>query len=341
MSRGWLLIAVVGVIVLGLLVTLAFLRSGVLALPRIPGGVTVAEAGLADLEKMWRADSVLHSKHLSDSLSFDATESLRQAVRGLQSIRAGETERGLSIIQEAVRSDPQNLVLGNLLRMEVFRLKHDWLIKAAKAGELAPQLPDYLEKQPVQFFTLLWEQAPVREVKLQLALAYVDELLLHPALEVKAPASVRSVELLTAILEDTSRQERFYVPALFARGLNYLFRPTNLVWPERIKAPPDAASRDIALAVAVGRKSGAGSARLKARLCLFLGDAYAREGKFNRARSWWQVANNMFPDEKFRTQVFERLRWEDRDVPGKLDSTLAQMLLDFDHPVSDLRFMWE
>jgi len=123
--------------------------------------------------------------------------------------------------------------------------------------------------------------------------------------------------------------------------LNYLHRPFNLVWPEKIAAPPDAASKDIALAVAVGQKIGTGSNALKAELLLALGDAYAKEGKFNLARSWWQLANNLARDDIFRERVFSRLKWNDDEVRQNLEETIQKQMEDLDHPLSDLRFMWK
>ncbi|MBI3364785.1 MAG: hypothetical protein HY033_07750 [Ignavibacteriae bacterium] len=166
-------------------------------------------------------------------------------------------------------------------------------------------------------------------------------MLLFPALEIKAPASVEAVEILSGILKQPDVHARYYVPALYARGLNYLYRPFNLVWPERIAAAPDAASNDISLAVAVGQKIGAGSNTLKAELSLSLGDAYAKEGKLNAAHSWWQLANNLAHDDKIRSRVFTRLQWKDEDVASNLEATLQQQMDDIDHPLSDIRFMWQ
>ncbi|MBI4548569.1 MAG: hypothetical protein HY707_11345, partial [Ignavibacteriae bacterium] len=216
----------------------------------------------------------------------------------------------------------------------------DWLAANAQKSEIALQLPEYLNDQPVKFFREFVKQMPRREPKLQLALALVDHMLLFPALEIKAPSSVEAVEILTEILQISQTKDKYYVPALYARGLNYLYRPFNLVWPEKIAAPPDAASKDISLAVAVGQKIGAGSNSLKAELSLTLGDAYAKEGKFSLARSWWQLANNMARDEKFRERVFQRLKWNDDEVRQHLEETLQKQMEDLDHPLSDLRFMW-
>ena len=117
-------------------------------------------------------------------------------------------------------------------------------------------------------------------------MAWVDEMLLFPALEIKAPSSVQAVDLLTQVIDQGNAG---YVPALFARGLNHLHRPARLIWPESAKTRRDAAAQDIGRCVAIGRHVSAGSARLRATLALSLGDAYVKDGRLNVARSWWQI----------------------------------------------------
>ena len=237
-----------------------------------------------------------------------------------------------------MEENPANLVFGNVLRMEMLKLKRKWLAANAGRSELALEFPDYLQDEPVRFFRQLAVSHPVREVRLQLALALVDHMLLFPALEIKAPASVEAVGILTELIDHPA--DAYYVPALYARGLNYLYRPFNLVWPEKIAAPPDAASEDLSRCIAVGQKTGKGSDALKAELSLALGDAFAKEGKLDPARSWWQIANNLARDEKFRERVFTRMKWNDDEVSASLEETLQRQMDDVDHPLSDLRFMW-
>jgi len=326
-----------GIAVLGSLGTFAYLRSGLLNLPKVPGEITPEDTGLNDLNDLKAIDDAIAIGKANDR----SNEALSLAVLGVTEIGHGIDESGIRHLREAVQADPANLVFGNRLRMEILKQKREWLKKSADAGEIALQFPDYLHDEPVRFFRALVKAHPIREVKLQLALAHVDHMLLFPALEIKAPASVESVEILTDILNHAETNEAYYVPALFARGLNYLYRPFNLVWPEKIATPPDAASKDIALCVAVGRKIGAGSNALKAELSLALGDAYAKEGKLSLARSWWQLANNLAGDEKFRERVFLRLKWEDDEAAASLEQTLQRQMENLEHPVSDLRFVWQ
>ena len=162
-------------------------------------------------------------------------------------------------------------------------------------------------------------------------------MLLFPALEIKAPASVQSVDLLTQVLD---KDYPAYVPALFARGLNHLHRPARLVWPESARTPKDAAARDIGRCVAIGRRLGAGSARLQATLALSLGDAYVKAGRLNVARSWWQIAQNLCRDEDLQTAVRRRYAWQNEEILDRLEDELDRGRSELDHPMTDLALMW-
>lgn len=326
---------IVGVVVLGTLIAAAYYRSGLLSLPSVPEEVNAHDAGLERLDEMKSVDAALTSELEASSPMISLVQS------ALTEIRKNNEEAGFRQFLDAVQREPSNLVIGNVLRMEALRLKRKWLTINADKSEIALVFPGYLRDEPIRFFRELSKTHPGREVKLQLALALVDHMLLFPALEIKAPSSVEAVEILTEILKNGDEKSAYYVPALYARGLNYLFRPFNLVWPERMAAPQDAASADIALAVAVGQKIGAGSDRLKSELSLTLGDAYAKEGRLSLARSWWQIANNMARDDKFREKVFMRLQWGDDDVSANLEETFEHQMNDLDHPMSNLKFMWE
>ena len=178
---------------------------------------------------------------------------------------------------------------------------------------------------------------PCREAQLQLALAWVDEMLLFPALEIKAPSSVEAVRILTGLIDGG---EEAYVPALFARGLNHLHRPARLVWPESESTPLDAAAQDIGRCVAIGRKLGVGSKRLQALLSVALGDAYVKAGKFSVARSWWQVAQNLCGDAVVQEAVRRRYGWRDEEILDGLEAELDRGRSELDRPMTDLAMMW-
>ena len=116
--------------------------------------------------------------------------------------------------------------------------------------------------------------------------------------------------------------------------------PARLVWPEARKAAPDAASRDLGLCVAIGRRVGGGSPRLRATLALTLGDAYAKEGKPDRARSWWQIAQNTGRDPALLDAVRRRFAWQDGELLDRIEAELEGRMLDLEHPLTDLSLVW-
>jgi len=336
--RGGLL--ALGALALLLLAGVAYWRGGLLDLPAVPRDLTAERAGLADLRGLAGRERALEAAAAAAVDSHAPEKSgdaaLAGAAAGLALIRHGEWERGLQSMREALELAPRDLVLANAYRMAVFRLKRTALRDAALRRTLAEELPPALAREPIATLGRLRREQPCRETTLALALAQVDEMLLFPALEIKAPASVESVNLLTEIL----KQNPFYVPALYGRGLNYLHRPARLVWPEAHKAAPDAAPRDLGLCVAIGRRIGGGSPELVATLALTLGDAYAKTGQAQRARSWWQIAENAGGGKDLRAAVRRRFTWQDDEVLDRLEAELDQRMLDLDHPLTDLSIMW-
>ncbi len=292
-------------------------RAGLLGLPPVPAGTTLESSGLGGLGRL-------------------AAEAASLKTHPMAQESAGE--RGLAELRTALAAAPDDLVLGNAYRMAVLHLTRAHFAAAARAGELAPPLPAWLEGEPIRLLERLHREHPGRETALQLALGWVDQMLLYPALEVKAPASVEAVEVLTAVLDG---EDPGYVPALYARGLNYLCRPARLVWPESRKAAPDAASRDLGTAVAIGRRLGVGSPRLKATLALALGDAYAKEGRASLARSWWQIARAASGDPAIRAAAARRFGWGDRELLDRLEAELDRRMQDLETPFTDLALMWE
>jgi hypothetical protein len=255
---------------------------------------------------------------------------------GLRMIR-NDARSGLARMREGMRRDPNNLALANAYRMGVFQLKRSYLLASRRESRLAPEFPEHLEDQPFAFFHELFDAHPTRETKLHLALAWVDHMLLFPALEIKAPSSVEAVNLLTEILES---DDAYYVPALFARGMNHLHRPARLVWPESTKTSMDAAERDIALCLAIGRKFGVGSDRLRALLLLARGDALIKAGRLNQGRSCWQLAQNVCHDEAFQAAVRRRYAWRDEEALERLEEELDRSRATLDRPMTDLSFLW-
>lgn len=314
--------------------------SRLTGLPEVPASVTAASAGLSSLEGYAAED-----QRLSSALSYtekilfasDPPADVVDLARwGMDRVGMGEVERGLELLSSAVAKAPTDLALGNAYRMQVYRLQRKFLSEARARGDRMPQLPAYLASEPAATLKRIAASEPSREIRLQLALAYVDRMALNPALEIKAPASIDSVHALTEILES----DPYYVPALVGRGLNHLYRPTKLVWPEHPAPAPDSASKDLLLAAAVGAKVGGVSPRLKGMILVILGDALVHEGKFGVARSWWALARKSTDSPTVREALSLRVQWSDREALDRLEEHLAERMEDLDHPVGDLSFLW-
>lgn len=331
------LVALVGVAVLSATLPACTRLTG---LPDVPASVTAADAGLDSLPRL--ADEARRiGRRLDDTerVSFAAAppQDVVDLVRWASDrIERGDEVEGLRVLAAALAQDPADLVVGNAYRTAVYRLKRKFLAQSKARGERTPELPEHLREEPLATLLRITGRSPGREIKLQVALAHVDRMVLNPALEIRAPASIDSVRILTSILEEAPH----YVPALVGRGLNYLFRPRDLVWPEHPAPPRSAARRDLALAAAVGAKVGGAPPRLKGLLLVILGDACAHEGKEGLARSWWALARETSPSPEVRGAIDLRMRWPDRETPDRLEEHLEERMEDVDSPVSDLSFLW-
>lgn len=330
-NRSWL----IGLVLVTGLAVVAALRAGLFDLPTVPSDVTLVASGLDGLRELEKLAEALRSRAPRDT---SLPAGARLVCQGLIYVDSGKPQDGLDLLRKVVRLDPDNLVFANAYRLCAFRLRRDFLKQSKQESSPTPTFPDYLAKEPIAFFDTLVKEHPSRETRLSLALAWVDEMLLFPALEIKAPSSVESLRVLDEILRG---EDAYYVPALFARGLNHLHRPSRLVWPETDKTPPDAAVRDIGRAVAVGRKFKGGSPRLQATLAIALGDAYVKIGKSGNARSWWQVAQNLSHDAATQDAVRRRYAWRDEEILDRLEEELDRARTALDEPMTDLRIMWD
>jgi hypothetical protein len=301
-------------------VSVSFALSGcsrVTGLPAVPETVTRADAGLDWIER--------------------AGGSVDRVRLARDRIERGDAPSGLRELAALVEAAPADIVLGNAFRMEVYGLKRRFLTAARARGERSPAFPDFLSKEPLATLTRAASTSPAKELRIQIALAHVDRMMLDPALEVRAPASIDSVHAFTSVLAE----HPYDVPALVGRGLNHLNRPRKLVWPEHPAPPADAASHDLALAAAVGAAVGGASPRVKGLLLLLLGDAYAHEGKAGIARSFWTLAGEATDDRGVHAELAVRAGWPEPEMPDRVEARLAERMAEVDAPVSDLSFLWD
>lgn len=336
-QRRWWIVALILFVAVA---AFAWSRTGMLDLPAVPANITLEATGLSGLEQMkqlneliWSAPQSSHNSQKSPAL----TEAASLVQRGINAYRRGDTKEALKLMRQGIRLEPNNLVLANAYRMVVLGLRRDSLASARRELILTPRFPPELDRQPIVFFEELDRGHSTRETKLNLALAWVDEMLLFPGLEVKAPSSVKAVDLLTQVIENNNPG---YVPALFARGLNHLHRPSRLVWPESTKTSLDAAAQDIGKCVAIGRRFNVGSARLQATLALDLGDAYVKTGRLSVAHSWWQIAQNLCRDDGLQTAIRRRYTWQNEEMLDRLEDEQERGRSEPNHSMTDLALMW-
>jgi hypothetical protein len=289
--------------------------SRVTGLPAVPASVTRREAGLDGIERWAGEARVLAQGRIDGS---DGSAEMRR-------------------LAALVEAHPEDLVTGNAFRMQVYRMKREFLAAARGRGERSPAFPADLAGEPLATLLQAESAHPTKELGVQIALAHVDRMMLDPALEVRAPASIDSVHAFDGVLASAP----YDVPALVGRGLNHLNRPRKLVWPEHPAPPEDAASRDLALAAAVGAKAGGASPRVKGLLLLLLGDAYAHEGKAELARSWWLVAGESTDDRGVREELRIRAGWPETEMVDRLEARLEERMEAVEAPVSDLSFLWD
>ena len=307
--------------------------SRVMGLPAVPESVTRKDAGLDGLGAASEEAKRLALPLGEGTAGTDAVDRVRRAAARIAS---GDAAAGLAEFSAAVEASPSDLVLGNAFRMQVYRMKLDFLAGARSRGERSPSFPEYLAREPMATLQRAAATSDARELGVQIALAAVDQMVLNPALEVRAPASIDSIHAFTAVL----RKDPYYVPALVGRGLNHLNRPRKLVWPEHPAPPENAASLDLSLATAVGAKVGGASPRVKGLLLLLLGDAYAHEGSAGLARSFWILAGKATGDAGVQRELAERARWPEPEIPDRLEARLEERMEDTKAPLSDLSFLW-
>jgi hypothetical protein len=333
-------VPIAAALVLGLaLFAVAYWRGGLLDLPPVPSGVTPEAAGLhnvAIMRERARALEAMVNQAAVKGAALKGDIRLAKAAEGLAAVRRGEGEHGLQTLREALSAQPDDLVIGNAYRMAVLSLRRSALANGASRETLAEHLPPYLERESIATLERLYREHPSRETGLQLAIAWIDEIVLSPKPEPAYAAALASTKLLNEILA----RDPSYIPALYSRGINYLNFPARLPPMQAMKPVPDAASRDLALCVAIGRRIGGGSPQLAGMLARALGDAYAKEGQPQRARSWWQLAQNASRDPDLLEGVRRRYTWRDDELIDQLEAERDVRALDLDHPPTDLSPMW-
>jgi hypothetical protein len=274
------------------------MRRGAMSLPSVPPGLTASDLGMPVPGQSPACEDVPPAAPPAD----------------LQRIR--------DQMQDAVRQRPRDLCAGNRYRTAIkylslrqgrFAIAPESLprqmvaIAATNDSSVAEAAlendrrtvdnrPDAVE--PAALFRELASNPATNspETQLQLGLSYVDLMLREGGRETKARLSSHSIEALSAALH----QKPYLVPALYARGLNYLY------WPVIAGRLP-AAVADLKACIALPKQlAWHPHAQIFAAAYLALGDAYVKLSEMSLnptdqrellaiARSWWRDGLRDYP----------------------------------------------
>jgi len=176
-------------------------------------------------------------------------------------------EEALAHLEAAVKRAPQNLKYGNQYRL-----------RCAAYQEY---------DRSVSFFERLVRETPRPEVRLQLALAYVDHLVAPGPMGVIAQASLstKSIEELNKILE----KDPTSWPALYGRGMNQLH------WPKAFRRTAEAVA-DFKKLLQLQDAHPQTPRPHFALTYIALGDAYVRDGQIEQGVGVWRDGIKRFPE---------------------------------------------
>jgi hypothetical protein len=65
-----------------------------------------------------------------------------------------------------------------------------------------------------------------------------------------------------------------------------------------------------------------------------------KAGRYDLARSWWQIAQNLSSDEEVQAGVRRRYGWQDEEILDRLEEELDRARAQLDRPMTDLALMW-
>ncbi|SDZ40572.1 hypothetical protein [Bacillus sp. 166amftsu] len=174
-------------------------------------------------------------------------------------------EEQIEYLKEAIKVSPNNHVLLNKLRMTMLK-----------------------QKRTEEYINFLQEITPSNDIKLHLALSYVDLLQDHDlGTAALGQRSTQSIMILNEILEDNPNN----LLARYARGVN------NLYWPSGLKRT-EKAIQDLAFCVAIAEKFSDKKFPMFENFYITYGDALVKEGEIAEGRAVWERGYDRFPNNK-------------------------------------------
>jgi hypothetical protein len=183
-----------------------------------------------------------------------------------------------------------------------------------------------VSKRAAEFFKMLLPAHPrVRNLRLQLAMAYVDQITLGGTMVAKALLAHRSLDQLNQLVAADST----WWPAVYARAMNHLH------WPTYLQHADDAAA-DFERCLRVQSDAGGlGMHAYYVRTFVGLGDARVQLGAFAAAQEVWRQGLQLFPG---HPELEKRLLLPDADAARAFVHQVRNLNEDVD---TDLSFLSE
>lgn len=176
----------------------------------------------------------------------------------------------------------------------------------------------------IRFFESLVEKDPDNlRARIELACAYVDKIPTHEgmaAIVSKGTLARKSLDQLNPVVQ---AKPDLWI-AYYTRGMNHLY------WPRALRHSDDAAE-DFQKCIALQEKQELKPYHLRPYIAL--GDAYAKNGEYNKAREAWKKGLLHFPTAQ---ALLDRLKIEDNDALSDFIDSKRSL----DSPIdTDLSFM--
>ena len=192
------------------------------------------------------------------------------------------------------RAHPES---GPLIDISIWLTCPDDVALASKYRGQCVKLGEH--ERAIQFFEqLAREQSTVRNVRLQLSSAYVDNIPTRggmAAIVSKGTLARQGLDQLDMLID----ADATWWPAVYARAMNHLH------WPKALMHS-SAAARDFRSCIALQTKGDQppNARSYYVRVYVGLGDALAKNGNFDAARTAWQEGAEIFPG---NSELIERL----------------------------------
>jgi len=226
-----------------------------------------------------RADQILSIEEpatlpeVASLIPTDRRPSARRAVHGEPApevvLPPAERDALLLALEEQVRRQPDDLALASKYRAQCINLKQ--------------------HARSVRFFEKsVVEEPRIRNLRLQLAAAYVDKIPTCGGMAAVVSKGTLARQALDQVNMLIAADETWWV-AVYSRAVNHLH------WPRALKHSANSA-RDFRKCIELQAQGGSPNGRsYYVRAHIGLGDALAKDGNFRDAKKAWRAGSKLFP----------------------------------------------